>query len=124
MLQNIKNMAKTTLIRMGSSVIPKENIWIFSSVDNKKFNYNSKYLFEYVKEHYPDIEPRFVMNDDRERAILSAQYGEEYFIESNSKEGIRKVLEGGVWFTSAGLPVYGMGLKKIAGLSIYGMVFP
>lgn len=112
MLQNIKNMAKTTLIRMGSSVIPKENIWIFSSVDNKKFNYNSKYLFEYVKEHYPDIEPRFVMNDDRERAILSAQYGEEYFIESNSKEGIRKVLEGGVWFTSAGLPVYGMGLKK------------
>lgn len=112
MLQNTKNLLKTTWVRWSSSITPKKEIWIFSSVDNRKFNYNSRYLFEYVKEHFPEITPRFVMNDDQEREKLSRQYGEEYFIESQTREGIQKVLEGGVWFTSAGLPVYGMGLGK------------
>lgn len=112
MLQNIKNLLKTTGVRWSTSITPREDIWIFSSVDNSKFNYNSRYLFEYVREHVPQITPRFVMNDEEEREILARQYGEEYFIESQSREGIKKVLEGGVWFTSAGLPVYGPGLKK------------
>lgn len=119
MLGNIKNLVKTTLVRMSSFVTPKENIWIFSSVNNSKFNYNSRYLFEYVKENLPEIEPRFVVNDEKERQALSEQYGSEYFIEGNSKEGIQKVLEGGVWFTSAGLPVYGpwlSGKRKIINL--------
>lgn len=112
MLDNIKNLVRTTWVRMRSSITPKENIWIFSSVDNRKYNYNSKYLFEYVKENLPEITPRYVINDDEERAALSQIYGDEFFIESYSVEGIKKVLEGGVWFTSAGLPVYGFGLGK------------
>lgn len=112
MLQNVKNLLKTAWVCWTTSITPKEEIWIFSSVDNCKFNYNSRYLFEYVREHFPQITPRFVMNDDQERASLVRQYGEEYFIESQTKTGIRKVLEGGVWFTSAGLPVYGVGLGK------------
>lgn len=97
---------------MRTSIVPKDNIWIFSSVDNRKYNYNSKYLFEYVKKNLPEITPRYVINDDEERATLSHIYGDEFFIESYSVEGIKKVLEGGVWFTSAGLPVYGFRLGK------------
>lgn len=112
MLDNIKNLVRTTWVRMRTSIVPKDNIWIFSSVDNRKYNYNSKYLFEYVKKNLPEITPRYVINDDEERATLSHIYGDEFFIESYSVEGIKKVLEGGVWFTSAGLPVYGFRLGK------------
>lgn len=112
MVENMKNLIKTALVSVSSPVIPKENIWIFSSVDNRKFNYNSRYLFEYVKDNLTGITPRFVINDEEEREALSKLYGDEFFIESHSKEGIRKVLEGGVWFTSAGLPVYGIGLGR------------
>jgi CDP-glycerol glycerophosphotransferase len=97
---------------MCSSIKPREDVWIFSSVDNQKFNYNSRYLFEYVREHLPSIHPRYVINDERERKLLAARYGEEYFIESETREGIKKVLEGAVWFTSAGLPVYGPRLGR------------
>lgn len=91
---------------------PDMYTWVFSSVDNCYYNYNSKYLFEYVKEHLPQITPLFVINEENLRRELSEQYGKEYFIETESKEGIRRVLEAGVWFTSAGLPVYGTGLGK------------
>lgn len=112
MVENMKNLVRTSLVRICSSIEPREDIWIFSSVDNQKFNYNSRYLFEYVKDNLPSVQPRYVLNDEKERRALAAQYGEEYFIESETKDGIRKVLEGGVWFTSAGLPVYGPSLKK------------
>ena len=86
--------------------------WIFSSVDNCYYNYNSRYLFEYVKEHIPEVTPYFVINNPERRQKLSEEYGEKYFIETESIEGVLKVLEAGVWFTSAGLPVYGIGLEK------------
>ena len=71
--------------------------WIFSSVDNCYYNYNSRYLFEYVKEHLPQITPIYVINEEGLRRELSKKYGEQYFIETESKEGIRRVLEAGVW---------------------------
>lgn len=87
-------------------------VWIFSSVDNCYYNYNSRYLFEYVKDHLTEVTPYFVINDPERRRKLSEKYGEKYFIEAESAAGIRKVLGAGVWFTSAGLPVYGTRLKK------------
>ena len=102
----------TQLVRMKKTKKPDMYTWVFSSVDNCYYNYNSKYLFEYVKEHLPQITPLFVINEENLRRELSEQYGKEYFIETESKEGIRRVLEAGVWFTSAGLPVYGTGLGK------------
>lgn len=108
----IKNLCMTQLVRMKKTKKPDMYTWVFSSVDNCYYNYNSKYLFEYVKEHLPQITPLFVINEENLRRELSEQYGEEYFIETESKEGIRRVLEAGVWFTSAGLPVYGTGLAK------------
>lgn len=108
----IKNLCMTQLVRMKKTKKPDMYTWVFSSVDNCYYNYNSKYLFEYVKEHLPQITPLFVINEENLRRELSEQYGEQYFIETKSKEGIRRVLEAGVWFTSAGLPVYGTGLGK------------
>lgn len=108
----IKNSCMTQLVRMKKTKKPDMYTWVFSSVDNCYYNYNSKYLFEYVKEHLPQITPLFVINEENLRRELSEQYGKEYFIETESKEGIRRVLEAGVWFTSAGLPVYGTGLGK------------
>lgn len=103
MTQVLKHMGKEK---------PDPYTWIFSSVDNCYYNYNSRYLFEYVKEHLPEVTPYFVINDPVRRQKLSEKYGEKYFIETESAKGVRKVLGAGVWFTSAGLPVYGTGLKK------------
>lgn len=89
------------------------NAWVFSSTENKKYNYNSKYLFEYVKENLgAQITPYYVINDKKERERLQSVYGKQYFIETRTIKGIRHVLNCGVWFTSAGLPIYGTSLKK------------
>ena len=78
-------------------------MWIFSSTDNSHYNYNSRYLFEYVKDNLLEITSYFVINDEKLRRKLGEEYGEQYFIETCSEEGMKKVLSAGVWFTSAGL---------------------
>lgn len=108
----VKNLVMTQVLKRMEKSEPDKNIWIFSSVDNCHFNYNSRYLFEYVKDNCKEITPYFVINDRVRRKELSEKYGEKYFIETETAEGIRKVLSAGVWFTSAGLPVYGTNLRK------------
>ena len=103
---------KAAFCRLCCRIKPDPKVWIFSSTDNRHFNYNSKYLFLYVRGHLPDIRPRYVINDDAYRADLQKTYGAEYFIETKSTQGILTVLKAGVWFTSAGLPVYGTGLSR------------
>lgn len=53
-----------------------------------------------------------MINDPELRNSLSSKYGKQYFIETESIQGIRQALSAGVWFTSAGLPAYGTGLHK------------
>lgn len=107
-----KNLLMTEVLKHVTFGPPDMRTWIFSSVDNCHYNYNSRYLFEYVKEKVKEVTPYFVINDERLRKELSDRYGEDYFIETNTAAGIKKVLSAGVWFTSAGLPVYGTKLKK------------
>ena len=107
-----KNLLMTEVLKHVTFGQPDMRTWIFSSVDNCHYNYNSRYLFEYVKEKVKEVTPYFVINDERLRKELSDRYGEDYFIETNTAAGIKKVLSAGVWFTSAGLPVYGTKLKK------------
>lgn len=107
-----KNLLTAQLLKKNKGIAPNPYIWVFSSTENRYYNYNSKYLFEYVKENLPEITPYFVINDDALRKKLGEIYGEAYFIETNTAEGIKKVLGAGVWFTSAGLPVYGTGLGE------------
>lgn len=111
MLNNLGSFIKTTLVKGLGRKKRDYSTWIFSSSFNKKYNYNSKYLFEYVLNNEPDINPQYVINDDDLRHKLQKKYGDKYFIETKSLTGIRKVLSAGVWFTSAGLPAYGLGLN-------------
>lgn len=107
-----KNLLFTACLEHFGQIRPYSHIWLFSSTDNSHYNYNSRYLFEYVKENLPEITPLFVINDPELRNSLSTKYGKQYFIETESIQGIRQALSAGVWFTSAGLPAYGTGLHK------------
>lgn len=107
-----KNLIMTQVLKHMENRLPDPYIWVFSSVDNCHYNYNSRYLFEYVRDNLKQVKPLFVINDDKLREQLGQEYGEQYFIETNTVSGIRKVLNAGVWFTSAGLPVYGTNLRK------------
>ena len=107
-----KNLLFTACLEHFGQILPDSHIWLFSSTDNSHYNYNSRYLFEYVKENLPEITPLFVINDPELRNSLSSKYGKQYFIETESIQGIRQALSAGVWFTSAGLPAYGTGLHK------------
>lgn len=107
-----KNLLFTACMEHFGQIHPDSHIWLFSSTDNSHYNYNSRYLFEYVKENLPEITPLFVINDPELRNSLSSKYGKQYFIETESIQGIRQALSAGVWFTSAGLPAYGTGLHK------------
>ena len=107
-----KNLLFTACLEHFGQIRPDFHIWLFSSTDNSHYNYNSRYLFEYVKENLPEITPLFVINDPELRNSLSSKYGKQYFIETESIQGIRQALSAGVWFTSAGLPAYGIGLHK------------
>lgn len=111
-MKKVINLFKTLIYKSIYNIKPDKHIWIFSSTDNERYNYNSKYLFEYVLNNEKDIQPYFVINDDVLREKLKSEYGEDFFIDSKTKSGIKKVLSGGVWFTSAGLPLYGLKLNK------------
>jgi len=111
MLEKVKSIIKTSIAKLFVNNTDYST-WIFSSSFNTKFNYNSKYLFEYVLKNMPEISPIYIINDDKLREQLKLKYGEEYFIETRSVKGIMRVLKSGVWFTSAGLPTYGFKLNQ------------
>lgn len=107
MKDKLVNFTKTMIFSHLFNQKLNNKVWVFSSTNNKEFNYNSKYLFIYVLENEKDITPYYVINDDNERERLKRKYGESFFIETKTLEGIKTVLSAGVWFTSAGLPLYG-----------------
>lgn len=94
--------------------------WVFSSVHNRTFNYNSSALFQYVKEYHPEIQAFYVMEDPGERERLQERFGKESVIDTSTIEGIRKVLACKVWFTSTAPPLYGVGFGKNTGSSTCG----
>lgn len=112
MWDKIQLFLKATVIRLTFREKPSPKCWVFSSVHNKNFNYNSRYLFLYVRDHCPDIHPYFVINDPSERKKLEEEYGDEYFIDGTTAWGIRKILSCQVWFTSTAPPLYGIGFRK------------
>lgn len=89
-----------------------KNRWLFSSADNVEFNYNSKYLFEYVVQRHPEITPYYVINDEDKRRALNEEYETEAFINTRTQEGQKKALSCKTWFTSASLPIYARGLAQ------------
>ena len=112
MWNKIVNLIKTMVARLTFRGEPSPECWVFSSVHNNTFNYNSSYLFLYVKEHCPDIHPYYVINDEKKRKELEEKYGNGYFLDGTTMEGIRKILSCKVWFTSTAPPLYGTGFRK------------
>jgi len=95
--------------------IPKDNKRIiFNSTRNEFYNFNTKYLFEYFVEKYPQYDVKYVMNDKEKRFKLNREFGEEnqYFIETESFKGMWYALRAKAWVTSAfETPVGGVFLK-------------
>lgn len=112
MWEKAANLMKTMFARLTFRGEPSPECWVFSSVHNRTFNYNSSYLFLYVKEHCPEIHPYYVMNDDKKREELGEKYGKEYFLDGKTMVGIRTILSCKVWFTSTAPPLYGVGFRK------------
>ena len=73
-----KNLLFTACLEHFGQIRPDSHIWLFSSTDNSHYNYNSRYLFEYVKENLPEITPLFVINDPELRNSLSSKYGKQF----------------------------------------------
>lgn len=111
-LKNVINQGKELKKFLNEKQEIFKNRWLFSSAGNTAFNYNSKYLFEYVLKNHSDISPFYVINDEEKRAELNAEYKTDCFINTNTKDGIKTALSCKVWFTSAGLPVYARNLYK------------
>lgn len=101
-LKFIKNYIASEILNI--LVKRQNNYWLFSSSFAKKFNYNSKYLFLYILENNPELKARFVINDDELRAQLTEKYG-DYFIETNSINGIIEALRASKWVISSGFPI-------------------
>ena len=78
MMKKIENLLKTSYARITTSEEPNEKKWVFSSVHNRAFNYNSSALFEYVKKYHPEIQAFYVMEDPVERKKLQECFGKEY----------------------------------------------
>ena len=112
MKKKLLNFIRTFWARLTFRGTPSPECWVFSSVHNRAFNYNSRYLFCYVKEHCPGIHPYYVTEDPGVYRELAGRYGEEYLIDTSTLAGIRKVLSCQVWFTSTAPPLYGVGFRK------------
>ena len=112
MWKKVKNLLVTCWERAGRQEEPDPEKWVFSSVHNRAFNYNSSALFQYVKEHHPEIQAFYVMEDPAERERLQERFGKDAIIDTSTREGIRKVLSCKVWFTSTAPPLYGIGFRK------------
>lgn len=78
----------------------KKNRIIFNSAENKNYNYNSMYLFEYMKKRNTQYEIYFVIDDCNLRKKLSDMYGESYFIKTNSLRSCFLIARAKVWILS------------------------
>ncbi|MFZ7987378.1 CDP-glycerol glycerophosphotransferase family protein [Fusobacterium watanabei] len=81
---------------------------IFTSTGNIKYDHNSKYLFEYFLKCFSNFEVKYVINEPSLKVSLEKELG-DYFIETNSIQGMLYSLKAYTWITSSlELPVGGI----------------
>lgn len=80
----------------------KKNKVIITSTQNTSYNFNSKYLFEYLMniEKNALFDVYYIINDTEKRQQLNEQYGTNRFIESNTFSGILFCLDAKFWISS------------------------
>lgn len=104
MKNKIKRQILLVLIWIFEPLTLDYKNWVFNSSYNSKFNYNSKYFFEYVLNLDNQIQPIFIIDDPILRNQMSTVYGKQYFVSSLTYSGLKTIRNAGVWVTSAGLP--------------------
>ena len=80
----------------------KANTIIFNSYKNKHFNFNSKYLFLYLRNRGHHC--YFIIDDDSERNQLVKKFGSG-FISATSYKDLGIIFSSAVWITSTGMPI-------------------
>lgn len=81
---------------------------IFTSTGNIKYDHNSRYLFEYFLKYYSDLEVKYIINEPNLKKSLEKDIG-NYFVETNSLQGMLYSLKAYTWITSSmELPVGGI----------------
>ncbi len=79
----------------------KGNRIIFNSIDNNRYNYNSRFLFEYILNNYKNsYDVKFIINDSKLRKRLNSEIG-NYFITSYKLSDIITILNSKFWITSS-----------------------
>jgi CDP-glycerol glycerophosphotransferase len=99
-----KILLKGIVPSLAALFVPKKKKRIIlTSTRNEYYNFNSRYLFEYLIEHYPDYEVKYVINDAKKREELNHRFGVEknYFIETETLSGMWYALKAKTWCTSA-----------------------
>lgn len=79
------------------------NLVIFNSYKNMRYDFNSKYLFEYMLKN-TDFECKFIINNDKLRKKLNNEVG-NHFISTKNFDDLKIIFEAGIWITSTGLPM-------------------
>ncbi|WP_158161628.1 CDP-glycerol glycerophosphotransferase family protein [Grimontia hollisae] len=67
---------------------------------NTEFNHNTKTLFFFLINNYPEFEVKFVIADKKKRELLLHQYG-DHFIGNSRFSDIYYILTSKYWFTSS-----------------------
>ena len=84
--------------------VRRKDIIIFSGYKNLKYNFNSRYLFEFFLEKKSNLKCFFVIDDDNLRRRLNEIVG-DYFVTTNSWKDLKLIFSAGTWITSGGLPI-------------------
>lgn len=69
-----------------------------------KYNFNSKYLFEYFLKYNLGFKLYFIIDDDKTRERLNKTVG-NYFITTKKKNDLKLIFGAFTWITSGGLPI-------------------
>ena len=103
-----------------SRLIPCRNkhLWIFGALEGKKYDDNSKYMFEYVVREHPEIRCVWLTNDKNTLSRLK-ENGQESYLNSSIK-GKCLQMKAGVAFYTHGLFDFGL-IPLIGGAEIVAL---
>lgn len=82
----------------------ESNRIIFMGYACKKYNFNTKYLFEYIIKNNPEFECYFIIDDKDLRNKLNCSIG-NFFISRSSLADLKLIFQAGTWITPGGLPI-------------------
>lgn len=88
-----------------------KNLIVFAAMHCRTFSSNSKFLFLYYLKNKPEVNVKFVINDEALRTELTQTYG-DHFIDTRTKDGRMTAIKAATWIVSwLDLPIGGLFLN-------------